>query len=658
MRGWYSVLFLLILFSFKGFAEDTGSDLQVFDLGKIEVVGEAEAPETTAITIVTSEEFDRSLDESVVDVVEKMPGVVVSSGDKNEPQLMVRGINQKRILILYDGVPMSAPYYGDLDTSELSLDNLSEMSLVRGNASVLYGPNALGGVLSLVSAKPGEKPNFRLFATVDPEGNFSGRGSHGMRLSAFYYQVSAGIRESNGWPMSGDFDPVYDEDGNLLEDGDIRDNAHYSQWSGGAKLGGEWERGEISLALNYADAEKGIPPTTDPDANARFWSFPEWEKASAVVAGRIRLTPDIDFRGNLFYHKYDNVLESYRDRDHSSIKWVSTYDDYSTGLQGRLGWTLTDEFTLKASLNGVIDNHRARGDTDDPWEEYETGTYSAASEATYTATDSLTFQLGCGWETFEFEPIENVEGSAGSLTARTKDIEAFTFSLLGAYAVTDNHEFTAAVSLKNQFPTMHEMFANIEEYEPEDMTTLDAEKAMEYAVGWSYQIPDFGGGLSVFYYDVDDLIDRPNRDALYMNIDKAEFIGAELWARYGNALGFNTGFTYTGLDASNKSPNMPARDIPYVPDHLLQVDAGYTFAFGTGVRVNYMYRSDVAEYDDYGSTFTVPSYSVWDIVLEQELDGGFRLTLQCTNLTDENYVQELGFPQPGRNFKLGVYYKL
>ncbi len=176
-----------------------GEGLAVFDLGKIEVVGKAEAIETNAVTTVTSEEIDAGLKESVVDVARRLPGISVTVGNKNEPQIMMRGFSQKYISILYDGVPMASPYYSEIDTSELPLDNIAEIRVVRGNASVLYGPNALGGVVSLVSAKPGPKPSLSLLGTIDQEGNSTGRFSHGRMMGDFYYLLSAGFRNSDGW---------------------------------------------------------------------------------------------------------------------------------------------------------------------------------------------------------------------------------------------------------------------------------------------------------------------------------------------------------------------------------------------------------------------------------------------------------------------------
>lgn len=648
-----------------GFSQngDSGSDssnerLPVFDLGKIEVVGKEVQAETNAVTTVDAETFDAQLKEDVTDVTRRLPGISVTVGSKNEPQIMLRGFSQKYLAILYDGVPMAAPYYSDVDSSQLPLDNIAEIKIVRGNASVLYGPNAMGGVLSIVSAKPGLEPNLNLLGTVDQEGNMTARLSHGRRLKDYYYQVSAGFRNSDGWRMSDDFEPTFDSKGVSLEDGDIRENSHYDQWSAGAKGGREWDGGELTLSFNFQDATKGIPPTTDPDDRARYWSFTEWKKYSVFLAGQQQMGETGDFRGNLFYHKYDNVLEAYRDASHSEISWVSTYDDWSAGSVLRTGWALRPDFDLRAAFNGVYDFHSAQGDLGDPWEEFSTLTTSLAIESDWRVKPFLNVQLGAAFEQYRFDDYQNVEGSAASISTRTQDVDAVGFNLLANIPVDDVHAFIIGVSRKNRFPNMHELFSNIEIIEPEDVFSLDPEMSMQYSLGYSMTRDLYNLGITGFYYDVDDKILRPDRDSLYVNIEKSTFKGVELWGDFGRATGVFGSVSYTYQKTENESPGQPVQSLPYVPEHHLHLDIGYGFAFGTRVVLGHTYRGDVIQYASSGDAMDVPSYSIWDLTIRHDFDFGLALTLQGTNLLDENYYQEIGYEQPGRTMKLGLQYRI
>lgn len=636
-------------------AEAATEPMLVFDLGQIEVVGKAEKSEVAATTVLKTEDFDSALVESVADAARREPGISVTVGSKNESQIYLRGFSPKRVQILYDGVPMAAPYYADIDMSELPLDNLAELKIVRGNASVMYGPNAMAGAVSLVSAKPGDQPNLSLLGWVDQEGNFVGRVSHGMRKNQYYYQVSAGIRESDGWPMSDDFETVYDSDGNILEDGDIRENSDYSQWSTGVKVGREWDGSEISLTFNYQDAEKGIPPTTNPEDRARYWEFPEWKKYSLMLAGQTRIAENWDLRANVFYHKYDNVLTSYMDPDYSRVQWESTYDDYSSGVLLRSAWSAMSDLTLRFSVNGVLDNHREQGDSGDPWAEYRADTYFFNTEAEWTASETFTLQAGLGWNVYNFDSVDNVEGSSASISKRTDDVSAFEFSILGTYVAAENHELTAAVSRKNRFPNMHELFSNIEEFEPEDVGTIDAESSLQYSLGYRFNQPKYRLGATGFYYDVKDLIERLDRDSMYTNLEKVKVSGLEIWGNIGGETGIMAGLAYTFLRTDADSPILAGDELPYVPDHYLHADMGYGFGFGTAVSLGLTFRDEVLQYDG-SEILTVPSYTLLDLTVQHEFDFGLTLTLRGLNLSDKDYVQEIGFPLPGRTIKLGVKY--
>lgn len=638
--------------------QNQGDGKVVYELGEIEIVGIRERLETSARSEQTAEEFDRRLDESVVEAIERVPGVVITFGSKNEPALLLRGLPQRCILVLYDGVPLATPYFGDVDLSELPLENLAKMKVVRGNASVLYGPNALGGVLSLVSAKPGVRPNLNVLTTVDIEGNHTARISHGARRTGFYYQVSAGLRRSNGWRLPEDFAPTYNTDGSSREDGGLREHSGFDQLSAGVKLGHEWESSELSLSASFVDANKEIPPSTSPEARARYWDFPEWKKSTAVLAGRFQPARTVDVRGNVYYHTYDNVLRSYNAPDYHELRWESTYDDYSAGLISRVAWSVSDRWKLRSSVNISVDNHSSQSDVDQPWQEYIARTNVIAVEGAWNPRESVTLQFGLGGERYDFDTARNINASGEAIVERTKDIQALTFSGLASYVIDAHHRFIAGVSSKTRFPTMHELFSNIEQYDPGDVASIAPEEALEYSIGYTFSpLSLFSADVSVFRYDIDNLIDSPNRDVMYANIEKAIFQGIELWGSYGASAGVKADMAYTYTDAGSELPGEASQRIPHVPLHTVHVDCGYAFVSGLSIMVGYTYRSEVVEYDG-DQTIEIPAYALLDLSARHDFSPHLGLTIQATNLLDKNYYQEIGFERPGRNLKLGIQYSL
>jgi hypothetical protein len=113
--AWFSPtqgLPLLLKFWFVGLCvimEETApvaKDFEVYTLGEIVVKGERSGVRDTTITTeVTPEDFEATNAFSVPEALTYTPGVVVSTGRKNQPDISVHGFNQERILMLIDGVP-------------------------------------------------------------------------------------------------------------------------------------------------------------------------------------------------------------------------------------------------------------------------------------------------------------------------------------------------------------------------------------------------------------------------------------------------------------------------------------------------------------------------------------------------------------------------
>ena len=155
----------LCLFNWPAWAEDEGAskDYQEYDLGEI-VVKEAGVGvrEVAIVNEVTPEDFEATDAKSVADALTYVPGMQVTYGKKYFPFVSIHGFNQNRILTLIDGVPYYETKYGGFDLNQLALEGIARIDVVKGAPSVLYGANAEGGVINIITKKPTEKPSFSL----------------------------------------------------------------------------------------------------------------------------------------------------------------------------------------------------------------------------------------------------------------------------------------------------------------------------------------------------------------------------------------------------------------------------------------------------------------------------------------------------------------
>jgi len=91
-------------------------------------------------------------------------------------------------LTLIDGVPYYETNYGSLDLNQISLDSVARIDVVKGTASALYGANALGGVINIITKKPTEKPSFSANVEYGMDGledPYKFALSHGMKGMGF-----------------------------------------------------------------------------------------------------------------------------------------------------------------------------------------------------------------------------------------------------------------------------------------------------------------------------------------------------------------------------------------------------------------------------------------------------------------------------------------
>ena len=162
----FSILFLIVFCFNASLAEESMqkeavADFEAFDLGEIYVTAEKypASREVTVTTEITAEDIKTTNSKTVAEALSYVPGIRVSTGYKNEPDIQIQGFSQNRNLILIDGVPYYETNYGKLDLNQIPVDNIAKIEITKGGASVLYGPNALGGVVNIITKKATEKPH-------------------------------------------------------------------------------------------------------------------------------------------------------------------------------------------------------------------------------------------------------------------------------------------------------------------------------------------------------------------------------------------------------------------------------------------------------------------------------------------------------------------
>jgi len=621
----------------------------VFTLG--EVV--AKDSKETITQVGTVEEIDRKTIDltdtrTVADAIKTLPGVNFAINTRNEKIINVRGFDMRQVPILYDGIPMSVPYDGFVDAGKLPTRNLSQITVTKGISSVLYGPNTMGGVINLVSLKPTRILEGDGEFTVDETGATAADVNLGTRFDRFYLTVSGGYLESDGFLLSDDFDPT------PLQGKGTRSNSDEIQTSVSTKLGFTPAAGhEYAFGFNRVNYTKGLPPNvTDSAANARYWRFSDWDKATYYLLGDSTITDGLTMKTRLYYDTYYNVLDSYDNATYSTQTtkkaFHSTYDDYSYGATLNLSTTAVPYNRIGFAFTYKDDIHREQGTATAPWGRYEAETFTYGLEDSIRINDRLSLVLGVSHD------VQNPVFANNSPLRG----EASTWNPQGGilYAPTDTVRLHASVGRKTRFPSLKELYSeaignNIAN------PTLGAEKAINYEIGVEADLgTTSSAGLNLFYADISDLIQNMPTTVVipgstpvkyynqYQNINKATYKGVELSLKSQLIEDNDFTFSYTYLDARNESPERTSDNLTDRPEHKVYLSDHYTANRWLALFAALDWSSDRYDSNMYNVAdfFTITAKVIGTVSKNVAIECGVR------NLTDANNELIHGLPTEGR----------
>jgi iron complex outermembrane receptor protein len=662
-------------------------DYKTYTLGEILVLAERAGVKNIAInTEITAEDISATNSRTVAEALQYIPGVQVTMGRKMEAGISIHGFSQDKALILIDGVPYYETKYGKFDMNQISIENVARIDVIKGAASVLYGANAEAGVINIVTKKAADKASFSGKLEAGRDGAASAYLSHGMKQGNLSYWISLMHREWEGWKLSDDFTPragvvqagsgkKAKRDTTVIEDGGLRDNSDFRADNFYVKLGLEpSEDAEYFLNLHYSATEKGDPPNIDlvkifPDrpAFSTFDRVETYDNWGADLSGRKKLTHAFGLMGKLFYHNHIDNYVSYSDAAFDTAIATSRYQDYIAGGMAIgdcafAGWNI-----LRGAVNFRLDNHEQRDDDYLPFEKSASYTGSLGLEDELIVLDSkLSVVVGVGYDWFDVKKAETNETDddgnfVQQVAAATPETMTEINPMIGAsFLLNDKTRLFASVAKKTRFPTLSELFGSSGNID------LESERSINYTAGISMAVSTMlRFEVSPFYHDISDRISRdfPFPDELYYNVAEIEMLGIEINADIDpvKSLSFNVGYTY--IDAEDVSPGRATENVADVPEYKLDARLEYT-APTLGARI----ALTMAKYGDSYSqlpTATDPEteiventgYTVFGARFSQPFLAKWEAYLTVSNLSDENYEPESGYPAQGRVFWLGVSYK-
>ena len=103
------------------------------------------------IKLIGKDRIESKAATNLSDILSDDLGIRLSNDPSTGTSLSLQGVTGENIKILIDGVPVIGRLDGNIDLSQLNLDNVSQIEMVEGPMSVIYGSNALGGVINIIT---------------------------------------------------------------------------------------------------------------------------------------------------------------------------------------------------------------------------------------------------------------------------------------------------------------------------------------------------------------------------------------------------------------------------------------------------------------------------------------------------------------------------
>ncbi len=110
---------------------------------------------TTSATVITDKDIQAQQAETVLQVLRTVPGLdVVQSGSRgNTTSVFIRGSESDHVLVLIDGVEANSTTLGAFNFAHLTTENVERIEVLRGAGGTLYGSQAIGGVINIITKK-------------------------------------------------------------------------------------------------------------------------------------------------------------------------------------------------------------------------------------------------------------------------------------------------------------------------------------------------------------------------------------------------------------------------------------------------------------------------------------------------------------------------
>lgn len=155
------------------------------------------------VQLISQKQLKKSGATRLRDIILEQTGIVMVSDFGNSEGVQLQGMDAEYTLILIDGVPLIGRTAGNIDINRISINNIKQIEIVKGPSSSLYGSEALGGVINIITEKP---TNNQFKGNVKYMAKFGAKNELDLNGNILYKKDRIGIVSGINLNSSGGFD--------------------------------------------------------------------------------------------------------------------------------------------------------------------------------------------------------------------------------------------------------------------------------------------------------------------------------------------------------------------------------------------------------------------------------------------------------------------
>jgi len=611
-----------------------------------------------AVTVITSEDIEKSGASTVAEAIKGIPGVTVYDLYGVSSDVVLRGNyhaghSYGYTLVLVDGMPMVSPDTGRVYWDMIPLSNVERIEVVMGPGSALWGGNAVGGTINIITREPSKEPVAKVSTKF---------GEYGIKHHSFYGQimgkegwtkdlslaVSCESKEADGWRYNSSYD---------IENYWLKVNKEIKDWDA-----------NVGLTLSSSDKYTRSPGKISQamwDAGDLTSPYKEYNKYTYgdydIDYQRLVFEKGISEFGRLKANFY-NYAKDYEIFHGPSLFYFTDTDTLGGGLVyevavGSHSLIFGTDLEFSDIAQDVVYKdacyqpdwsslkYRRNTSTD-------IGKYALYAQDSFKIVEPLEAILGLRWDKAEFDNKGwkyDRTGTVKSDVSGKTDVDGWSPKGSLLYKINENLNVYGSIGRAFKIPEPVKLYVG--RYANPN---LNPEKATTYEIGTKYTLPNSAASLSFYISEVEDLIVLNDTKEKYENIGETRHKGIEGAVAYrimdGLTANLSADWTQVKIKKNLSKPSIEGKYLHKVPKWKVSLGLDYTnpcgfFASFAGRRIGKYYMDDMNER-------TYSGYFVADARLgyrkefgKSEVEG----SVGCNNIFDKKYAAR-AYTSYGKNY--------